>query len=772
MKKQLISLFLLRLFFYFSVITLIFLHPGISVPFDHIGIMQWFIINPLMAVIAFQQVFRIDSCKRFLFVLALLLPLSIIAGGFNLGAFSPFFSGLASFILTFLLFHHNRMMLHLQLAKVAVLEPFILAWICLRLLSLSRSGEEIAGQSAALTQFILVWTFVVFLLHSAVVYFCLNPKSYVKTWKEGIIFILGTLAVLVILIAVLPPDFVRNTIIENLIPERVPERISTSDRGLPQRTGGRRTLPQGESGQGELRGVSEHNWPSRGENDGESRQYMVKIVASAIEPVYMGESFNGHLDPVHGFLLSREEPVNDLARQRFFVTWSGNERNFDLGRKRHEIFSLSTLRQKYLPYLPVSIDPTILNENSGPLRFIHQVESNIHSGDPLFLVNTPTRSFTERERTALASYLDLPLNNDDKKAFNDFLNNALENWHNNREEIIKRDRYLQQVIVKTDEIIFNQYLETIIAILVSFSVYQYNLNYDDDYSIAALKDFLFNTKEGNCVEFSNTLALLGRLAGIPSRVVTGYLVSESLQTPAHLRGLSVLQRQIPVLQKFSFDNLFMITNLHSHSWTQFFIPDYGWLDFEATSFAIPPLGIGDFNNWDVVIPLIDENRTFSQVRKFPWQAVGRAAVTLIIFALICAYILRYGRELVLFICIQRDGSYRVRARYLYLLLLARLAADGQPIKPASKTAHEYSELFPGNLTRRDTERENEEGACFKAFADIYSAIRWREFSNEAEINEHFQLLKQEYFNILKNTRRRGIHRWFIRKISLRGLTYL
>jgi hypothetical protein len=459
--------------------------------------------------------------------------------------------------------------------------------------------------------------------------------------------------------------------------------------------------------------------------------------------------------------------LNDLANQRFFVTWFSNERERDSGRKEQEVFSLSTLRQKYLPYRPVVIDPTILSEDTGPLRYIHQIVSNTHLGDPLLLIHKPSRPYTGSEKSALAPYFEIPLKDEDRKVFEDYLNNALLMWRLNKNEIINNDFHLSYIFsggteheVSTPG---NEYLEKIIALLVSFSEYQYNLNPDDDYSIDTLKYFISESKEGDCVEFSNTLALLGRLAGIPSRVVTGYLASEGLQTPAHIRGLAFLRGKLPILQQFPFENLFMVTNLHAHSWTQFYISGYGWLDFESTEFAMPPQGMGDFNNWDVIIPLFDEQKTFSQIKKFPWHAVGRTAITLAIFALFCAYALRYGRELFLYINSRREeADIRSRTRSLYLLLLARLAADGQPIKPASKTAAEYSQLFRG---KDDT-------SCFKPFAEIYSELRWRQFDNPAETEERFQALKNEYHTILNSTRRRGPHRWFIRTISLRGLAYL
>ena len=771
MRKSLNILFCIRLFFYFSVIALVLIHPGITVTFDRIGIIQWFLIIPLMSVLAFLPEERIKHSVRLILSSSLLFLFSVIAGGFNINALAPFAAGLAAFALTFLLF--NRKPIFSSLAKIAVIEPFFLAWVCLRLISLSRSGEDIAGQSIALTQFMLVWTAVVFLFHNVIIYLCLYPNSRVKVWKEGLVFSLAAGAVLIVTMFVLPKDFVRNTVIANLLSEKIPQKISNSDHGFPQRGSGRRTRPGNKDGRGELRGLSEHDWPGssgRGDGSGQRRQYMVMIVASEKEPVYMGSAFRGQLDPVKGFLVNQDEPLNELANQRFFVTWFSNEQEHDAGREKQEVFSLSTLRQKYLPYRPVVIDPVILSDDTGPLRYIHQVVSNTHSGDPLMLVHEKSRPFTAFEKSALSVYLEIPLADDDKKLFEEYLRNARLKWRADRSDIIKGDSYLNFIFSNQIENNLslkseggNEQLENILALLTSFSKYQYNLNPDDDHSIDTLKYFITDSNEGDCVEFSNTLALLGRLAGIPSRVVTGYLAAEGLQTEAHLRGLAALRKKLPVLQKFPFDNLFMVTNLHSHSWTQFFIPDYGWLDFEATAFSMPPQGMGDFNNWDVVIPVFDEQQTFSNIKKFPWRAVLKAVINLAIFALILAYALRYGRELIL--SVNSNNAHcgiRGRTRSLYLLLLARLAADGQPIKPASKTAAEYSQLFRGK----------EDASCFKPFAEIYSELRWRQFEDPAEMESRFEELKKEYQEILTATRRKGIHRWFIRIISLRGLAYL
>ncbi|MDR2964674.1 MAG: hypothetical protein LBU88_02745 [Treponema sp.] len=783
MKKQII-LFSLRLFFYISVLVLLTIHPGISISFDLIGILQWFIIIPMQAVIAFIPKTITSLKRRFIVAGVSLVALSLLAGGFSITFFQPFFAGIVSFFLTYLLFHYPRW------GKLSALEPLFLIWVCLRLLALSRSGEEIAGQSIALTQFLLVWSAVVFLLHGVVVYFCLFPHSKRGAWKEGMFFLAGAAAALVLVLAVLPPDFIRNSIIENINRDRAPERIPEDpDGGLPRdsRRQGRRTLPNGGSGQRPgLRGMSEHDWQNaRGRGSGSSEsnmQYLVKVAASEIEPVYMGDNFRGQLDPVKGFLVSENEPLNNLSGQRLFSTWQNSEENYDMDRVRLEVFSLSTLTQKYLPYFPKTVDPTILNEDSGPLRYIHQVESFIHAYNPLLLVNEPLRELTAREKQRLAHYMDVPLEREDMALFGAWLHNANEKWKVNRSEKINNDPYLYSLFYFSEDgeteaaaeapPPVNNYLESLFSILTAFSEYQYNLSYNEDTAIKDIKEFLFETKDGDCTEFSNSLALLGRMAGIPSRVVTGYLVSEGLQTEAHLRGLVNLRRQIPVLQQFPFDNLFLVTNLHAHSWVQFYIPNYGWLDFEATQFAIPPLPSGDFNTWDVVIPVLDKKRVFSNVRKFPWMAVFHAAGVLAVTLLVAAYALRYGREAVLHFGTRKGG--REGARALYLLLLARLAADGKPIKPASRTATEYSELFVNSFAQRHRGAEDFD-VCFdhfKNFAGLYSKLRWYEFDNKTENENCFNQLKQEYINILNTTKSKGLHRWFIRIINLRGLAYL
>ena len=666
-----------------------------------------------------------------------------------MGTLSIFSIGLLAFTLSFLLFHHPRF------GKLSFFEPFFLAYVCLRLLAFSRSTEEIAEISSSLTQFLMAYTVVVFLLSSCIVYICLFPLSIQKIKKEAVIFGSSALAILFLFLFLLSPNFISNMMIDNLLEGRLDRRTREVDsdwdynESNSDRRQGRPTLPRDSNGrQPSLRGLSEYDWPLDGRRGGgsgaDNQQYTVMVVASRNEPVYMGSAILGTLDPIEGFLYSQNEPFNRLSSQRFFVTWIDNELVYDMGRQSWDVFALSTLSLKYMPYRPIAIEPTIQSENTGPFRFIHNTVSNVHHGNPTDLLFRAGRDLNAREREELGAYLDVPLFEDDLEIFNEHLNRVLENWARERDTI--------------PGIRPNPSLEIVIAILLGFSDFQYHINMNYSASISDLVNFIQNTREGDCVEFSHAAALLARMAGVPSRVVTGYLAAESLQTEAHLRGLASLRNRLPVLRQFAFNDLFLVTDAHGHAWPQFYIPGYGWLDFESTSYAIPPMGFGDGNLRDVVIPLIDDNQLFSNVRAFPWRALGFILGCIAASLLLIAYALRYGIELRYRIKTKIGGS--MGARYLYLLLLLKLASEGKPIKPISKTAPEYAEMF------------GETNDLFKHFAEVYTEIRYRTFSDKSEEEKRFSILKNSYSEILLFYKRKGIKGLILRIFSLRALKYL
>lgn len=72
--------------------------------------------------------------------------------------------------------------------------------------------------------------------------------------------------------------------------------------------------------------------------------------------------------------------------------------------------------------------------------------------------------------------------------------------------------------------------------------------------------FLFVEKEGYCTYFATTLAVMGRVADIPTRYVEGFLTSANT----------------------NYNGFFEVTADRAHAWTEAYIEGQGWVRFEAT----------------------------------------------------------------------------------------------------------------------------------------------------------------------------------------------
>ncbi len=91
--------------------------------------------------------------------------------------------------------------------------------------------------------------------------------------------------------------------------------------------------------------------------------------------------------------------------------------------------------------------------------------------------------------------------------------------------------------------------------------------------------FLFESREGFCQHFAQAFTLLARMAGLHSRLATGY-------SPGNFNLLS---------------NCFEVYEYHGHAWTQIFIEPYGWLTFDGT----PPGALRLEENPPLLKPLLD-----------------------------------------------------------------------------------------------------------------------------------------------------------------------
>ena len=136
----------------------------------------------------------------------------------------------------------------------------------------------------------------------------------------------------------------------------------------------------------------------------------------------------------------------------------------------------------------------------------------------------------------------------------------------------------------------------------------------------------------------------------------------------------------------------------------------GWIDIEATSYAIPPPPNMDFNSSDVVIPIIsDKERTVRPGFEFPW---GTALFIFLFFSvgvIISLYLYRYIKEAVLFMLFKNRNNKRA-LKAIYQLLLMKLAESGYEIKPHSETIVEFAVKYPE----------------LKDFASNYTRLRFNE----------------------------------------------
>lgn len=90
--------------------------------------------------------------------------------------------------------------------------------------------------------------------------------------------------------------------------------------------------------------------------------------------------------------------------------------------------------------------------------------------------------------------------------------------------------------------------------------YGYTLNLTWKPGAQPVSTFLFESKVGHCEYFASSMAILLRSAGIPTRLVNGFLMGE----------------YNPVGHDY------IIRESDAHSWVEVYIPGHGWLEFDPT----------------------------------------------------------------------------------------------------------------------------------------------------------------------------------------------
>lgn len=121
--------------------------------------------------------------------------------------------------------------------------------------------------------------------------------------------------------------------------------------------------------------------------------------------------------------------------------------------------------------------------------------------------------------------------------------------------------------------------------------FQYSLENPVEKSSNPVEKFLFETKRGHCEYFASAMALLLRLAGIPSRVVTGFLAQEWNPNPLPM-GNSVSKE----------GGYFLVRGKDAHAWVEAFVGGVGypgswlWLEFDPSP-RIASADLGEEGFW-------------------------------------------------------------------------------------------------------------------------------------------------------------------------------
>ena len=767
-----ISLLFLRYIIYFSLLISPYLNPAVVVMYDLPMFFICFVSVPFEIYLAYRlssvRIFRrgFFSLKggdyrkllaAVLFPFLLLLRFSYIPYLFFSFSFSA-----AAFFTTYFLFRFNTVFLSFA-------EALFYFFIYKRLIGFSSS----LSSENPLYSYISVFYFVLLILSWFLVSFYYFRINRIKTdlqadnkpaadFRREYFFMALFFAVFALTVFIFQPDGSRTLdFVLNFSNEKaLSEGGGSSDEGE----------------EGDLKGVPADRWGNRSRRSGSgSRQYAVMVVASKKRELYSAWDYLDRFDPVKGFLFSENEPLNRLRNERFIENWINPDFPYDSGRDITGIFYLSAIPERSVPYLPFMIEPTVYDTSVSPFSYSYTASSFIS------VYNTDSVpdgwELTDTEKAVLSEYLYSEIDPGYIKIFTDFINSL-------KLEDLPPGRRIKEI-------------------LKGFSNHQYEIGYDENTSVEKLSKFLSGKLTGDCTEFANTAAILGRLAGIPSRVVRGYLASENLQTPSHLKGIIELQKNIDVLKDYPPEELLLVTTAHKHAWVQFYLSDYGWIDFETTGYAIPPSGM-DMNSAQVVVPVI---RTVEQGEKKDYVkgifiVLRLLAFSAVLFVLLL-YIYKYSRMFYLRKCRCRNEKEYASRRYRYILL--KFFTAGYPVKKKYMTPLEYSILASeyksgyrdksSDSTGKEADNTNgefsesfsaenrtpptpetsgifsERNMEFLQFAEILTEILYRENYSKGEYEKLFEKFGHSFSKLERSFRKAGMGAKVSSFFSLRGVFY-
>ncbi|TQF67353.1 transglutaminaseTgpA domain-containing protein [Pseudoalteromonas luteoviolacea] len=114
-------------------------------------------------------------------------------------------------------------------------------------------------------------------------------------------------------------------------------------------------------------------------------------------------------------------------------------------------------------------------------------------------------------------------------------------------------------------------------------------------------EFLFSTQAGFCGHYASAAAFLMRNAGIPTRLVSGYLGGEYNQQ----------------------SNYYAVYQYDAHAWVEYYVPQLGWLRLDPTAWVAPNRMFGSLSDLAQLEQQFKDNlgislASFSNIRAINW----------------------------------------------------------------------------------------------------------------------------------------------------------
>jgi hypothetical protein len=139
--------------------------------------------------------------------------------------------------------------------------------------------------------------------------------------------------------------------------------------------------------------------------------------------------------------------------------------------------------------------------------------------------------------------------------------------------------------------------------------------------------FLFTLGKGYCDYYATSMVVLARAAGIPARLVTGYILE---QPDPEGTEISIAADQ-------------------AHSWVEIYFPEIGWIPFEPTAGrpAIsrtetrPVVGIPEL---DLSLDFLIEDKTLNSLSWLKWPGLVAASLMVVYVSFLLIMEIRFQRQ--------------------------------------------------------------------------------------------------------------------------------